>query len=344
MPLMTFQKAASSATWSTATETGAARPAELLQLTTTVPREYVHRASLAEVFLTGARKVDGNNFALTGQWPRAHTFFTSPDGRRHDPLQAAETIRQVGLFLAHAEFDVPLGNHFVMWDMDLTVYHDQLAIGGAPSDLDLHAECTSMNWKGKRLADFTMRVTVRRDGKVAAAGGGKFSCISEASYRRIRGRKILGATALAPVAERPRLVAPSLVGRLSPFDVVLAATDVPGRWLVSPDPAHPILFDHGGDHLPGMVLQEAARQAACAVSEPDFFALSSSSTTFHRYAELDSPCWIDAELLPTRRPGELRVQVAFHQDGEQVATAVLTGLDPQSSAHLNPAVAQVRAV
>ncbi|MGW1811952.1 AfsA-related hotdog domain-containing protein, partial [Streptomyces sp. NPDC002078] len=171
---MTFQKA-QSATWSTATENGAARPAEPLRLTTTVPREFVHRASHAEVFLTGACKIDGNNYALTGQWPRAHTFFTSSDGRRHDPLQAAETIRQVGLFLAHAEFDVPLGSHFIMWDMDLTVYHNQLAIGVAPSDLDMHAECSGMNWKGKRLADFTMRITIRRDGKVAAAGGGKFS-------------------------------------------------------------------------------------------------------------------------------------------------------------------------
>ncbi|MGV2917769.1 AfsA-related hotdog domain-containing protein, partial [Streptomyces alfalfae] len=71
-------------------------PQDLPRLTTTVPREYVHRAGHAEVFLTGCRRLEGDRFALTGQWPRAHTFFTDADGTRHDPTQAAETIRQVG--------------------------------------------------------------------------------------------------------------------------------------------------------------------------------------------------------------------------------------------------------
>ncbi|MCB5165710.1 hypothetical protein LG634_12795 [Streptomyces bambusae] len=336
MTLMTLQQAATSSVRSTATECGAGLAGALL--TTTVPREYVHRACHAEVFLTGARKIDDRNFALTGQWPRAHTFFTSADGRRHDPLQAAETLRQVGLFLAHAEFGVPLGHKFIIWDMDFTVCHEELAIGAAPSDLELRAECTDMSWRGNRLAAFTMRATVYRDGRMAATGSGRFTCLSAASYRRIRAGKLADDGAPTPVVNRTSLVAPALVGRLNPFDVVLATEgDVPGRFRVIPDPAHPILFDHGGDHLPGMVIQEAARQAACAVSDPEFFALSSVSTTFHRYAELDSPLWVDAELLPTQRPGELRVQVTFHQDGEQVASSVLTGLDPQASAHLKPA-------
>ncbi|MBV9022841.1 MAG: hypothetical protein JO362_03295 [Streptomycetaceae bacterium] len=33
---------------------------------------------------------------------------------RHDPMQAAETIRQTGLYMAHAELGVPLGHQFLM--------------------------------------------------------------------------------------------------------------------------------------------------------------------------------------------------------------------------------------
>ncbi|WP_240362091.1 AfsA-related hotdog domain-containing protein [Streptomyces sp. RLB1-9] len=53
------------------------------------------------------RTNDGNtHYTLTAQWPRAHTFFTTPDGTHHHPLQAAETIRQTGIYLAHAELGI----------------------------------------------------------------------------------------------------------------------------------------------------------------------------------------------------------------------------------------------
>ena len=40
---------------------------DLPRLTTTVPKEYVHRACLAEVFLTGCTKQGETQFALSGQ-------------------------------------------------------------------------------------------------------------------------------------------------------------------------------------------------------------------------------------------------------------------------------------
>jgi hypothetical protein len=65
-----------------AAQPGIALPA-LPRLTTTVPKEYVHRACLAEVFLTGCTSEGDQRFSLTGQWPRAHTLFSN--GIRHDP-------------------------------------------------------------------------------------------------------------------------------------------------------------------------------------------------------------------------------------------------------------------
>ncbi|MEU0229008.1 AfsA-related hotdog domain-containing protein, partial [Streptomyces sp. NPDC006284] len=90
-------------------------------LTTTVPRQYVHRASHAEVFLTSGQRLTDNHFHLTAQWPRTHTFFTTHP-THHDPLQAAETIRQAGLYLAHTQFNVPLDHHFLLWELNITTH------------------------------------------------------------------------------------------------------------------------------------------------------------------------------------------------------------------------------
>ncbi|WP_329113085.1 ScbA/BarX family gamma-butyrolactone biosynthesis protein [Streptomyces sp. NBC_01465] len=292
------------------------------RLTTTVPREYVHRSSLAEVFLSGCERLDETHFSLTGQWPRAHTFFTSADGARHDPMQAVETIRQVGLYLAHAEFGVPLGHQFLMWDMTVTTNSEHLFIGPVPSELSLIASCTDMKWKGKRLAEFTMHITVERDGVRCAAGGGRFSCIAPAAYRRLR-----GAAAGARCARRLHPVgadAPTALGRILPFDVVLAPGDRPGRWLLDPDPRHPILFDHNADHIPGMVLLEAARQAACSLARPDTLTPSYLHAEFLRYAEFDSPCWVEASWVPSAE-GTADVLVTGTQDGNCVFTAQVCG-------------------
>ncbi|WP_344530990.1 ScbA/BarX family gamma-butyrolactone biosynthesis protein, partial [Streptomyces rectiviolaceus] len=296
---------------------------DLPHLTTTVPREYVHRAAHAEVFLTGCRRLDGGDrFALTGQWPRAHTFFTDADGTRHDPTQAAETIRQVGLLLAHSEFGVPLGHQFLLRDMEYSVSPENLDIGAGPSELTLQAICTDVKWRGSRVTQFAMAITIERDGRPTAGGSGHFTCIAPAAYNRLRGaRSAETGTAATP---RPRTVDPRRVGRSAAADVVLSPTDQHGHWLLSPDRSHPILFEHGGDHIPGMVLIEAARQAACGL-EGDTFEPVQVSTEFHQYAEFDTPCWIDAMTVRPAQTGMLSVHVTGHQEGNVVFSALLTG-------------------
>ncbi|MFJ2743713.1 ScbA/BarX family gamma-butyrolactone biosynthesis protein [Streptomyces sp. NPDC087440] len=288
---------------------------ELPRLTTTVPREYVHRASLAEVFLTGCRQIEGTRFELTGQWPRAHTFFTTPDGTQHDPMQAAETIRQVGLYLAHSEFGVQLGHHFLLRDMEFTVCPEHLGIGRRPSELVLEAVCTDVKWRGTRLVQFAMAITIDREGHQVARGSGHFTCVAPAAYRRLRGaRAELDASAL----QRPVPADPRRLGRAHPADVVLSATDLPGRWLLSPDTRHPILFEHGGDHIPGMVLIEAARQAACgAVEAPNVLPVG-AATEFFQYAEFGAPCWIDAVPVTAARSALHTVDVSGRQNGSEV--------------------------
>ncbi|MEV5237735.1 ScbA/BarX family gamma-butyrolactone biosynthesis protein [Streptomyces cinnamoneus] len=291
-------------------------------LTSTVPKELVHRAAVAEVFLTGCTQADGHHFSLTAQWPRAHGFFTADGGRRHDPLLAAETIRQTGLFLAHTELNVPIGHQFLLQEMEFTAHDERLLIGDSPTDLTIAAACVILDHRERRFA-FRMDITVRRAGEIVASGGGRFTCIPPELYGRIRGHR--GSTADLPPAGRPGRAAPRDVGRDAPIDVVLSPTGRSDRWVLNPDTRHATLFDHPCDHIPGMVLVEAARQAAYGTLRPHGRRPSSVTVVFHRYAELDSPCTIEVTAASGQPDGRLAARVTGTQDGAPVFTCTLTG-------------------
>lgn len=288
--------------------------------TTTVPSEYVHRSSMAEVFLTSCRRTGDTRFTLTGQWPRAHAFFNGPD-RRHDPLQAAETMKQVALYLAHAELGVPGGHRFVPCDLSFTTHPDELAIGEVPSELSIDADCADLVGKGSRLVEFGLDITIRRDGRVLATGAVRFVCVSPGAYHRLRGT----APKSLPV-HRPAEAAPAVFGRNLRRDVVLASSDHPGRWLLDPDPHHPVLFDIGDDHIPPMVLMEAARQATLGLLVPDCsLTLTAMTTEFLSYAEFGGPCWIEAAPLFVQQAGIMSVLVTGRQDGRRVFASQVSG-------------------
>ncbi|MEV1085613.1 ScbA/BarX family gamma-butyrolactone biosynthesis protein [Streptomyces sp. NPDC050211] len=293
------------------------------RLTTTVPRQYVHRASHAEVFLTGCEKLDEGRFALTGEWPRRHAFFTHTDPARHDALQAAETIRQAGLFLAHAEYDVPLDHQFLLSQLHLTTLPPNMVTGPGPSELSLTATCTDVVRRGKRLAQFHMNITIDRAGRPCAAGGGHFTCISQATYRRLRATT---TTATPRARTQPQhTLPPATVGKTAPADVVLSSTGHTSAWLLDPDPRHPILFEHAGDHYPGMVLLEAACQAATALSHPQPFTPTAVKAHFHQYAEFTSPLSIEATPLPAHPTHGPSTRITGTQQNHTVFTTTVTG-------------------
>ncbi|MEV7832534.1 ScbA/BarX family gamma-butyrolactone biosynthesis protein [Streptomyces subrutilus] len=293
-------------------------------LTTTVPRALVHRAAVAEVFLTGMCRPAPERFHITAQWPRGHSFFTPIGGTHYDPMLIAETIRQVGSYLAHEAFDVPLGHQFLLWSLEYSTVPEHLVIGSAPAELDLTVTCPEIRRRGNRLTALGYEVVIRQQGRVVATGRVGYNVTSPAVYRRLRAEQL----AKEPVASLPPTpLAPAAVGRLSPFDVVLAGSSRPDLWQLRYDTRHPVLFDHTGDHLPGMVLLEAARQAAVALADDGAAVLPVSVlSTYQRYAEFGSPLWIRAEPAPTELgdAGTRPVRVTGTQDGEQVFEAFVS--------------------
>ncbi|MFH9005629.1 ScbA/BarX family gamma-butyrolactone biosynthesis protein [Streptomyces afghaniensis] len=296
-------------------------------LVTPVTKELAHRTAEADVFPVRWRRISDTRFRFTAHWPAAHAFFGPVDDRHQDPMVVGETLRQASMVLAHAEFGAPADTHFVMWDLTVHTDPSALLLSDAAEPVDVDVVCSEIRRRGRGLHSMRTTMEFRRAGRFVARGTGSTGCTSPLAYRRLRARQL--AEVGTPVPLLPG-ISPALAGRSRAEDVVLAPADRPGVWRLRVDTGHPVLFPRPNDHVPGMVLFEAARQAATAASGRHPFLPRSMTAAFSRYAELHSPCWIETEILDEDQqdPGETTVRVSGRQDGESVFSATLTCAQP----------------
>ncbi|MFC8366992.1 MULTISPECIES: ScbA/BarX family gamma-butyrolactone biosynthesis protein [unclassified Streptomyces] len=294
----------------------AGRPGARTRVTT----ELAHRPRAADVFPVEWVRLSDVRFRVTARWPADHAFFGPVDDRRQDPMIVGETLRQTSMALAHAEFGAPADTHFVMRDLDVTTDPDRLLLADADEPVTVDVVCSEVRRRGRGLNGMRTTMEFRRAGRLVARGTGSTGCTSPAAYRRLRERQLAAQGARIPL---PEPVSPELVGRHRAEDVVLAPADRPDSWLLRAHTGHPVLFPRPNDHVPGMVLFEAARQAATAASGRLPFLPSELAVSFSRYAELDSPCRLDTEVLD-KGEDEVTVRVSGTQDGRPVFAATLT--------------------
>lgn len=287
----------------------------------TVPRELVHRAALSEVLLTDSVRVDDDEFVVGAQWPRAHSFYGPDIDGRHDPMLVAETLRQAGLLLGHRYYNVPSGHQFIMRHLGFMVDGD-LHVGTAPTELSATLSCSRMRRSaGGQLRSTELAMRLWRGTDPVAQAWATMACVSPELWDRLQGT--------APPTDAPtggRRLDAVTVGRAQPADVLLWA--VPGAgdsFALRCDPAHPVLFDHPLDHVPGMAQLEAFRQAAtvlAAGSDRPVAPLLRLEATFEHAVGLDGALWCSATGSST---GEvrLRLHTGTPDSGETVSSAVL---------------------
>ncbi|MCZ0978490.1 AfsA-related hotdog domain-containing protein [Streptomyces diastatochromogenes] len=99
-------------------------------------------------------------------------------------------------------------------------------------------------------------------------------------------------------------------------------------WRLRVDTGHPVLFQGEKDHVPGMLLLEAARQAAALETPSRPFVPSSGRMAFQRYAEFGTPCWIRAHALPAPSAGTTGVTITGSQGDGTVFLAELSSALP----------------
>jgi len=221
-----------------------------------VPRHMVHRAAIAEVFLTDAVRTGEHSYLVAAQWPRDHALYSPGSDGTSDPLLFLETIRQSLVYLAHAFYDVPLTHRFIGFGSEFEITDPAaLRIGGEPVPVVLEAQWL---WVGNRPPNrFGMRleVVLTVGGRTCGRGALHVVAVDDKRYAMLRGRgaKPAGAAVRGPAPRAVERVHPAAVGRLRSKDSVLVREQGDEPWQLLIDVEHPIYFDHPSDHVPLMV-------------------------------------------------------------------------------------------
>ncbi|MYT75058.1 MULTISPECIES: ScbA/BarX family gamma-butyrolactone biosynthesis protein [unclassified Streptomyces] len=311
-----------------------------------VARHLVHRAAVAEVFITDSARTGEHTFRVAAQWPRDHALYGPPAGGASDPLLFAETLRQAMVYLAHVHHDIPLTHQFLGKACTFEITDlDALRTHGAPHEVELEVtwhwtpECRAPHRFGLRV-----EAVLLVDGLACGSGSLHVTTMDKRLYARLRGGERPAAGPVRPVGALRRLSAVS-VGRQRPGDSVVGLGR-DGRWQILVDPRHAIYFDHPSDHLPMMVMLESIRQVGHAVQRTSDdsvrgrYQMVGASGTFHAFAELDAPLYVVPRrplvAAGTQRRFDARVDLV--QNDAVVAEFTATW---QRTAHLVPRRASV---
>jgi A-factor biosynthesis hotdog domain len=274
-----------------------------MRFTRTLSKELVHRAAVSEVFLTDAERHSEDELLLAAQLPRRHVFYhdTLAPRAHHDPLLLLEACRQGIFVVAHRYLDVPLGHKFLLRTVEFEVPDPAaLTCGDLPTDAVIAVRVEHRFRSRGAVTGLRLRFLFAIGTQEALLARIDYSWMSPEDWRRLRTRQ-RGALGLPeePVALPGPRVDPALVGRRDPANSVISPPRTAGdggrtaRLVV--DTAHPTLYDHWVDHVPGMLELEACRQlaltaavAAGTVRTPSALPVGLTAR-FRCFAEMDLP-------------------------------------------------------
>lgn len=288
-----------------------------------VTKGLVHKHDSAQVLLTGLIRTGADAFVINADWSNLSGTTWAGDGRPDVAGLLTETIRQAFPLLSHAGYDVPFGHHLLWEQYRYALGLPALLGGGVSGRPDLHVRCHDIVRRRGRVSGLSLDITVVRDGELLATAHTRFNIQPPAIYQRLRGERGDAATMLELARSRP-LPPPASRGSEEFKDALLSPTDAPDTWLLRVDTHHPVYFDHPSDHAPGILLLEAAKQAAHSMRHPRAGTTEAMETVFHRYVELDAPCRVDAQPLPDDQQGRARFLVTMHQDERLCFTALVS--------------------
>lgn len=282
----------------------------------TIDRSLVHRDGICEVLLTDVARVGdvgdthaGATFAVAAHVPRGHFYYDDHLLPVVDPVLLVEVVRQAESAIAHLFLDVPRAAKFVVRSLAATITAP-LPTAATGDGSTVYAIVTVANptevLGSLRAAAF--RAVVRH---TSAAGVvtelGEVELVTAffppTGYAYLRGERGSrgGLAELVRPDDRHGLAEPGSVGRSSAGNVVIGEpvhTQETSTAQLLPAYGNASMFDHPQDHVPAMVLLEAARQLAVH-----------RATTF-------------GESTPT--PGTLRIESEFHAFVELDAPVILT--------------------
>lgn len=256
-----------------------------------VARELVHKRTVSEVFLTGVQATGSDTYILSAQWPRWHVFYGSP-GNVFDSALVVETLRQLTVLIAHSQMGVPLGMQFLMPDMSISMADGAIRDFSQPAEVTAEVRVSDVRKTVRGIAAFRTTATFMIGGQSIAKGTAGARIVDLEAYKRIRSRRRVGD-------ERHHVVPleAQSVGHASSWNVVLGKSADSSCWPLRVDVSNPILFDHPLDHVPGVLLIEAARQGLRVALMDPTLDFASFSAQFVSIAELQDETEVAVEEL-----------------------------------------------
>ncbi|MEV7415230.1 ScbA/BarX family gamma-butyrolactone biosynthesis protein [Streptomyces sp. NPDC089919] len=281
----------------------------------------VRKARQDEALVVGWDELSDTTQRVIVRWPRRHSFYTEEG--RHRPLLFTESLRQALALLTHDAHKIPLG-HRLGWE-HIRSWVNPASLGGGAESENVTLLITHPVVRRRRMGSvhLTSRIEALREGMHVGSAEVHYTTHPPVVYDRLRARYADAQAAFARALPLTAPVSPAVVGRSDARDVVLTPTGTALEWLLRVDVEHGVLFDHPHDHVPGMVLLEAAAQAAQASVAHPVEAVE-FDTEFYRYVEFDLPCTVAAQPGRPDRNGQVQVQVTAAQDGRPVMRATVT--------------------
>jgi hypothetical protein len=344
----------------TAGSAAAPVPVPEVSFARTVDRTLIHRRNPGEAFLTDAVRTGPHGFVAAALLPARHPHYAGHTGpsRDRDPMLLLECARQAETYAAHTMFGVEPDARFVLRNWSAEFAADAVPVdaeagaapgAAGPTELLMTAVTSNPRLVRDRIRGLDYELELWAAGARVGRVRMEVGYVSAAAYTAIRSARHHGpppsSDDLVPASGRP--VAPARVGRVRAtdallFDVAVGERAVTARLRVPAE--NPSLFDHAQDHVPAMVLMEAARQlAALATQEwggaaPDRTRLAALSSSFTAYAELTEPVELaaapvsapmpaptavpaSAAVAASARAGGRTVEVTFRQSGTGIARA-----------------------
>ncbi|MFC3346801.1 ScbA/BarX family gamma-butyrolactone biosynthesis protein [Streptomyces echinoruber] len=328
------------------TDDSVSAPAVSLSFNATVDRTLVHRASVAEVFVTDSVEVPGSAaqgdgpraYDVAAQLPRGHLVGEHPSA--YDFLLLVEVLRQTGVVIAHRHMDVPLSSAFIFSALRYELLDlEAIRIGDRPAHAVTHVTARPETNRAGRVLGFEFGGVLDLDGVPTLRASGGLTFVGSRAYRMLRASGLERArTAAVPRTHRPAPASPGAVGRRDVRNVVVTEPVVESggeaRAFLVVDTKHPHLFDHALDHVPGNLQLEAARQLAVAavarshgLSSQELL-ITSVRGRFTEFAELGLATRVTARVGGVRHAEELGtltvpVEVRLSQDDTTVSEITL---------------------
>lgn len=306
----------------------AARPK--LSFTSTVQRALIHRHHPSEAFLADLVRTGPYRFVAAALLPAGHPHYTAHTGpsRELDPMLLLECVRQAETYAAHTMFGVEPDARFALRNWSAEFADTPTSCDPtAPTQVLITAVTSSPRLVRDRVRGLDYELHLWVSGERVGQVRMSVNYLGAAAYAVVRARRHNGSPPSSDTVVVPAgcAVAPAQVGRIRATDTLLLDVAAEGGAITARlrVPAeNPSLFDHALDHVPAMVLVEAARQLAALASRqwgaatPDRTRMAAMCSSFAAYAELAEPI----ELRATPADGD-RVDVTFRQDGADIAQA-----------------------